>query len=179
MRAIWLAAALALGLIGCGDSEKPAKMIDWDLSKQPTMEDVDWPKPSDSVVSIEPVESVDLRLPEDESFQAKGDLKRVFLERKAKDVTLVAVHTQPKTVEDAYKTASTWASHFDLPTKPLRDWEQKRKSGEADKIATAVSAEPDRTIGKDGPSPSVEIKYSFDEERPSFVILELFWKSSG
>src|SRR3954452_19212529 len=102
MRALWLATALALGLIGCSDSEKPAKMIDWDLTKQPTTADVDWPKPSDSVVSIEPVDSVSLRLPEDESFEAKDDLKRVFLERKGKAVTLVAVHTQPKTIEDAY-----------------------------------------------------------------------------
>jgi hypothetical protein len=176
MRALWLAAALALGLIGCGDSEEPAKVIDWDLTKQPHLEDVDWPKPSETVVSVEPVDSVDLRLPEGERFQAKGELKRVFMERDGKLVTLVAVHTQPKTTADAYKTAADWAAHFDLPREPLRKWERARESGEADKTATAVTAAPDRPIGRDGPYPSVEIKHSFDEKRPSFVILELFWK---
>ncbi len=45
-------------------------MIDWNLAELATTASVDWPKPDQSVVSLEPVEEVRLRLPDGSTFEA-------------------------------------------------------------------------------------------------------------
>lgn len=151
-------------------------MIDWDLSERPTVDDVDWPKPGQSVVEFEPVDSVAIKLPEGLEFRAGEIVKRVFVEREGDRVTLVRVHSDPSEPEDAYRVARDWAGDFDLPLEPLDKWIRERRSGAGDERSKALTTARGETIGPQGPAPSLEILYSFDRERPSYVSLALFWK---
>jgi hypothetical protein len=181
---VWRAASVAgcvtLALAACGDSEESTgrSMIDWNLAEPPTTASVDWPKPDQSVVSLEPVEEVRLRLPDGSTFEADHDLKRVFLEREDDSVTLVAVYSDSLGVDAGYRLASDWAERFELPTAPLERWRDEVTSGKepAERNNRALtSATIDDRIGEDGPVPSVNILYSFDEEKPATVTVELFW----
>jgi hypothetical protein len=153
-------------------------MIDWNLAEPPTTASVDWPKPDQSVVSLEPVEEVRLRLPDGSTFEADRDLKRVFLEREDDAVTMVAVYSDSLGVDAGYRLARDWAERFELPTAPLDTWRSEVTSGKepAERNNRALtSATIDDRIGEDGPVPSVNILYSFDEEKPATVTVELFW----
>ena len=182
---MWRAAAVAgcvtLVLAACGDSDDGTSgrtMIDWNLSEPPTTESVDWPKPDQSVVSLEPVEEVRLRLPDGSTFKADSDVKRVFLEREDDAVTMVSVYSNALDVDAGYRLASDWAKRFKLPTAPLDKWRDEVTGGkgpaERDNRALTSATIEDR-IGADGPVPSVNMLYSFDEEKPATVTVELFW----
>ena len=38
-----------------------------------------------------------------------------------------------------------------------------------------MATDPQNRLGPDGPVPTVEIRYSFDDERPSLVSLKFYW----
>jgi hypothetical protein len=178
-----LLALLAIAaLAGCGDSSEgsergTAKMIDWDLRQRPTLEDVDWPKPDVTSVELKPVESVRIALPEGRTFAARDGIDAVYLDREDKLVTSVAVHSKPLDTDAAFELARDWASEFGLPPEPLERWRRERKAGELDATAKVLTkGEPGDTVGDDGPAPSVQIGSSTNEQRPSYVALQLFWQ---
>ncbi len=93
-------------------------------------------------------------------------------------MTLVAVYSDSLGVDAGYRLASDWAERFELPTAPLERWRDEVTSGKepAERNNRALtSATIDDRIGEDGPVPSVNILYSFDEEKPATVTVELFW----
>jgi hypothetical protein len=153
-------------------------MIDWDLRQRPALDDVDWPKPDVTSVELKPVESVRIALPAGKTFAAKDGIDAVYLDRDGKLVTSVAVHSKSLDTDGAFKLARDWASEFGLPIEPLEQWRRGRQSGELDATAkTLTKGKPGATIGGgDGPSPSVQIGSSTNEQRPSYVALQLYWK---
>jgi hypothetical protein len=170
-----IVAALLLG--GCGGGgDDEATMIDWNLSKSHTTQDVDWPKPGQSAVQIESPESVHIRLPGDHEFSANGDVGAVGLERRGDDLTTVQVDTEPLTAEDAYRLALQWARRWDIPTQPIQDWNERRRAG-GDALTETVEAIPDpgTTVGPGGPEPSLKLLNSFNDDRPVIVSLRFFW----
>jgi hypothetical protein len=176
MRRLAAAGIAALALSGCGDSDGAGRMIDWDFREPPTVKDVDWAKESQSVVSIEPVDSLSIKLPEGLLFRADGGIRRVFLEREHELITLTRVQSDPQTTDGAYRLARDWAERFDLPLEPLERWVRGRRSGQRDEREGVLTTARGKTVGPKGPAPSLEIHYSFDRERPSLVSLSLFWK---
>jgi hypothetical protein len=176
MRRLAAAGIAALALSGCGDSDEAGRMIDWDFREPPTLNDVDWPKEDQSVVSIEPVDSLSIRLPEGLVFRADDGIRRVFLEREDELITLARVQSDPRTTNGAYRLARDWAGRFDLPLGPLDRWVRERRSGKRDEREGVLTTAQGKTVGPKGPAPSVEIHYSFNRERPSLVSLSLFWK---
>ena len=182
---MWRAAAVAgcvtLVLAACGDSEEGTSgrtMIDWNLSDPPTTESVDWPKPDQSVVSLEPVEEVRLRLPDGSTFKADSDREARLPRARGRRRDMVSVYSDALDVDAGYRLASDWAKRFKLPTAPLDRWRDEVTGGkgpaERDNRALTSATIEDR-IGEDGPVPSVNILYSFDEEKPATVTVELFW----
>ena len=178
-----LLALLAIAVLaGCGDSSEgadqgTAKMIDWDLRQRPTLQDVDWPKPEVTSVELKPVESVRIALPEGNAFAARDGLDAVYMDREDELVTSVAVHSKPLDTDGAFELARDWASEFGLPLEPLERWRRERKAGERDATAKVLTkGEPGDTVGEGGPAPSVQIGSSTNEQRPSYVALQLFWQ---
>lgn len=77
-------------------------------------------------------------------------------------------------------TASSpeWAERFKLSTSPFDEWRTEATSGKspAERDNRALSSGSiDDPLAKGGPVPSVNIVYSFDDEKPATVALELFW----
>lgn len=173
----WLAAAVACLTVAC-TPEEPA-VIDWDLSDSHTAEDVGWPNEL-SMTEFSPVASVRIRLPGDRMFQAGDEVHDVTLEREGDLVTLVQVDFEPQTAEDAYERAVILAEEWGLRRAGLDKWFRQRMAGRAagheDVTSTSLATAPaGQRLGPEGPSVSAEIRYSFNDERPSLVSLQFFW----
>jgi hypothetical protein len=169
--------ATGLALSGCGGDDESGgemKRIDWDLSKSHTTADVDWPNPDLEATEISPVGSVRIRMPGGQAFSAgDGVVHDVTLERRGDEVITVQIDSHPRTHADAYDLAVEWAKPWGVPTKPLDDW---RRGVDSDGDPTVEAIAPDAPVGgPDGPEPTVQIRKSFDDERPSLVSLQFLW----
>jgi hypothetical protein len=177
MRRVSVSALVACALlapVGCDDSE-PASgddtVIDWNLSRSHTVDDVDWPKPELSAVEISPVGSVRIELPEGRSFTSDGDVVHdITLDRRDRVVRGVQIDSHPRSDEDAHELAVRWATEWDLSREPLDRW----RNGDA-KTPVITSSRRTERIGEDGPLPTVEIRKSFVDERPALVSLQFYW----
>jgi hypothetical protein len=173
-RIISLVACVALALAGCGGSDSASgdgTVIDWDLSRSHTVDDVEWPKPDLSAVEISPVDSVRIRLPEGRSFASDGDVVHdLTLDRRDQIVRGVQIDSHPRSTEDAHELAVRWAGEWGLSREPLDRW----RDGDT-KTPVITSSRREERIGDDGPLPTVEIRKSFVDERPALVSLEFYW----
>jgi hypothetical protein len=177
MRRLSVSALLAcavLAPVGCNDSE-PASgedtVIDWNLSRSHTVEDVDWPKPDLSAVEISPVGSVRIQLPEGRSFTSDGDVVHdITLDRRERIVRGVQIDSHPRSESDAYELAVRWAADWNLSREPLDRW----RDGNT-KTPVITSSRRSERLGEDGPLPTVEIRKSFVDERPALVSLQFYW----
>jgi hypothetical protein len=174
-RAAALAACVALAVAtGCGGSEPAAgerTMIDWDLSRSHTIDDVEWPKPDLSAVEISPVGTVKIRLPEGKSFASDGEVVHdLTLDRRDHVVRGLQIDSHPRSAEEAHTLAVRWADEWGLSREPLDRW----RDGET-KTPVITSSRREERIGANGPLPTVEIRNSFVDERPALVSLEFFW----
>ena len=169
-----LVACLLLALTGCGGSESAEgdeAMIDWDLSHSHTMDDVDWPKPDLSAVEISPVEQVRIALPEGRAFESGGDVVHdITLDRRDRIVRNVQIDSHPRSAADAHELAVRWAEEWDLSREPLDRW----RDGAA-KTPAITSGRPVERIGAGGPVPAVEIRSSFQDDKPALVSLQFYW----
>ena len=172
-----LLAALTLG--ACGTQAEEASVIDWDLSRSHTVEDVGWPTET-SAASIEPVDSVRIRLPGGRVVQAGDEVHDVTMDRSGDLVSSIKVDFDPLGTEDAYRVAMSLVEEWGLPREPIEEWHDARAAGRAsgseDLTSTALStAESGARTGPGGPVPSLQLRYSFVDERPTIVSLQFFW----
>jgi hypothetical protein len=169
-----LVACLLLALTGCGGSESASgdeSMIDWDLARSHTVSDVDWPKPDLSAVEISPVDEVRIELPGGRSFEAGGDVVHdITLDRRDRIVRNVQIDSHPRSAADAHELAVRWAEDWGLSREPLDRW----RDG-ATKTPAITSARRTDRIGDTGPLPTVEIRNSFQDDRPALVSLQFYW----
>jgi hypothetical protein len=146
-------------------------MIDWNLSRSHTVDDVEWPKPELSAVEISPVDSVRIRLPGGRSFASDGDVVHdITLDRRERIVREVQIDSHPRRADEAHELAVRWAGDWGLSREPLDRW----REGDA-KTPVITSLRREERLGEDGPLPTVEIRRSFIEELPALVSLEFYW----
>ena len=182
-----------LALAGCGDEEEGGGMrIDWDLSKDHTVDEVNWPEQDLDITttSIEPLDSVRIRLPGGQDLRMADPVKRVIVYRplasanpvvrpKGKVVDTVEVYSAPQTVDDAYRRALEYTEQFGLSNAALDDWRKRRKAG-ADPVGDRPFAGRNKRLGgKDGPSVGVELNYSSNDDRPWTMLVRLSWPEAG
>jgi len=149
-------AAVCLSAAGCG--EGPGMKIDWDLSARHTLDEVTWQKENLDLytTSIEPVESVRIRLPDGKVLRVPDRVKRIGLYRRGQEgnplpgpegniLYNVEVYSDPLDVDDAYRLAVGYAKQFDLPRSGVEAWRKRRDQG----VDPVVDPVVDRTyIGK-------------------------------
>lgn len=163
--------------------------IDWDLSGRHTLKEVAWPQDrlDSHSTSVEPLESVSIRLPAGETLKVGDRAKRIILYRRSngpeplpapegETLETVEVYSTPLSVEDAYRRATAYAEQFQLPRAPLDGWRKRRKQGSEDATDRTTTTDLDQRLGgDDGPIPTVELLYSFNDERPWAVMVSFFW----
>jgi hypothetical protein len=135
----------------CGGAESESSegtMIDWDLTRSHTIEDVDWPKPDLTAVELSPVSSVSVRLPEGKRFSGDGELVHdVTMDRRDQLVRNIQIDSHPRTREDAHELAVEWAGEWGLSREPLDRW----RDGQT-KTPVMTTAREDERIGAEGPT---------------------------
>ena len=184
---VGLLVALAVLLSGCGGDEP--KAIVWDLSDSHTSRDVDWPRPDLDAVLIEPIESVRIRLPGGEVFEAGDEVQDIGMSRGVggdvgRQVRIMNIDSHPRDTDEAHALGVRWARQLGVPTGPLDEWYEQRRAdrerGEEDAASTALAVDSSLNLGgPNGPQPAVRILYSFEDDRPSIVSLELGWPAAA
>ena len=163
--------------------------IDWDLSGQHTLDEVDWPKDrlDSNTTQLKPVESVRIRLPANEVMEMTDRASDVTLYRRSNGpeplpgpegeiLEQIEAITEPLGVEDAYRRALAYADQFGLSRAPLEGWRKRRNQGADDVTDRTATAGTARLRGaKDGPIPTVELLYSANDERPWVVMVAFYW----
>ena len=177
-----LLAALAGGCgvsVNRGPSDEKPRVIDWDLRRSHTVADVRWPRPDLTATEIAPIDSVRIRFPGEEVLEAGEEVHDVTLEREGDLVTLLQIDSHPRTTEDTYRLALRWARDWRLPRAPLDEWYEERvagrKRGREDLTSRALTTKAGLTVGPGGPVPSVQIRYSFEDARPSLASVQFYW----
>ena len=145
--------------------------IEWDLSSEHTLDQVTWQAENLDLdtTSIEPLESVRLRLPAGQVLRMTDRVKRIILYRRSKNLeplpapegrvlTAVEVYSDPLSVEDAYRRAQAYADQFDLPRSAVEAWRERRGQG-VDPVTdrTIIAADDTQLGGAGGPIPHVEL----------------------
>jgi hypothetical protein len=182
VRTVLLAGAAALLLAGCGGGAAPGEAekrvtIDWDVSGSHTPADVDWTRTGSDVDSreVRPNGPVRIRLPGGAVLDEQSGVRRVGLDREGDDVTSITVFSEPLSVDAAHERAAGWAKQFGLPTAPLDRWQAKARTEKPPDITAGQSIDNHRFLGPEGPVPSVELRTSFDRERPVVASVQFFW----
>jgi hypothetical protein len=183
-----IATLLLVVLAACGGEEEQPVRIDWNLSREHTLDQVDWPEDRlDRVeAQIEPVASVRMELPGDEVFEMGEEAHDVILYRRnsvsrplpgaaGRVIEKIEVYTEPLTVDDAYRQAAGYVEQFGLPRAPLDDWRERRRQGVEQATDRTTLADDSLSLGPDGPYPLVELNYSSDDERPWVVSGVFYW----
>lgn len=75
---------------------------------------------------------------------------------------------------------NAWTKEWNIDPRDIEAWYAKRteqrKQGDEDKTSTAQAGNNKEFVGgKGGPNPSVELQYSFVDDKPSIVALDFFW----
>ena len=173
-------AVAALALAGCGDddavSEGDPVTVDWDLSQGHEVDQVEFVRPELTANELTPIESVRLRLPEGKEFAPEdGVVHDVTLAREGDQLTTLQVDSDPMEAEAAHELALEWAREFELSEEPIETW-FSRQGDDGAPTNTLTAPKPGTTIGEGGPAPSVQIRNSFEDDRPAIVSVQFFWE---
>lgn len=159
--------------------------VDWNLSARHTLDEVTWQKKSLDLAShsVEPIESVRIRLPAGKVLRVPDRVKRIILYRRSQEgnplpgpegkiLYNVEVYSDPLDVDDAYRLGLGYAKQFDLPRSGVEAWRKRRDAG--------VDPVVDRTyIGKfkAKKQPIVGINFldSANDEHPWIVMMQFEW----
>src|SRR5215467_12895327 len=167
---------------GTGGGGSSQMRIDWNLSQAHDMAAVQWPQNASDLdaAELKPVDSVRIALPGGRVFDAKDGVKAVFLHREGERVDEITINSAPMTTDQAYKLALAWTKEWNLDSRDIEAWYAKRteqrKQGDEDKTSTAQAGNNKEFVGgSGGPNPSVELQYSFMDDKPSIVALDFFW----
>jgi hypothetical protein len=185
VRTVLLAGAAAILLAGCGGGSEPKAekrvSIDWDVSRSHIPADVDWARTSSDVDSreVRPNGPVRIRLPGGAVLDEKTGVRRIALDREGDQVTSITVFTEPLSVDAGHRQAVAWAKQFGLPTEPLDRWHAKAETEKPPDITAGQSIDNHRFLGPEGPVPSVEVRTSFDRDRPVVASVQFFWPGRG
>jgi hypothetical protein len=164
----------ALLLAACGED---GVTVNWDLRESHTIDDVRWPEDTRDVsaTQVEPDGDVRIQL-RDGTFSAPdGAIRRINFARadpRARELEELMLTSTPRTTAEARELATRWAQQWGLPVAPIEEWARKAAS---DPKATAFTS-AGRPGAGGGAIPTVELRHSFDDERPTVVALQFLWQ---
>lgn len=170
LAALWPAAAC--------DNEGDPVTIDWDLSTTHTRQDIGKEAGSDApAYQFRSVASVRIALPGERVFEA-DDVQDIRINAEGADVKDIGVVLHPRTAEEAHARASGLAEEWSLRHEGIDDWLeeiQAARKEDGDEAGVGSALATDRVPGPTPFAPSVEILYSFDDERPWVVMFDMYW----
>lgn len=169
-----LLTALALG---CGAMSNPetrqSKTLDWDLSQGHGVERINWPPERDTNALSFMDAEVRIKLPGDKIFQ--GRMKDVTVTRSGSEIESVALHSEPKALDETYAGARQLAKEWGFDSQSLEQWYAQRKSEtKPDTYATFGTFRNDLQ-----PSLALRLLHSFEDSAPWLISFEINWVPSN
>ncbi len=169
--------ALALATVTSGGCGMERDGVDWDLSESHTAADVGW----EGDLSARELE----RGPVDRITFAGGRVwtgsEDIFLHREGDIVTDLQIRFAATTVDEAGARARDLAGEWGIDgAERIDGWERDARAAVAahrpddiDRLDIGAGSEP--IGGPQGPVPSLQLSYSFDDDQPARVRLGFFW----
>ncbi|MGH9022801.1 MAG: hypothetical protein ACRDV9_06845 [Acidimicrobiia bacterium] len=152
--------------------------IEWDLSSSHTRRDIGSDQSVDSNHDqMNAVASARITLPDGKVFEA-DDVQDIRIDFEGDDVETIEVVLNPRRAEEAHRRASALAEQWDLSRRGLDEWLEMirtaRSAGEREAdVGQALATDSSDVNGIF--HPSVEIRSSFDDDKPSVVAFVMYW----
>ena len=148
----------------------PPVVLDWDLSRSHGAADVGWTDLERDQRFWQGVIRLTLKLP---GRTVELDLADVRAERKGDQISALVLRGRPLTLDEAYAEAARRVEELALPRRDLDQWRDDARSGDFKKDRVFASRRNDLR-----PALSLEVKHSYDDERPWYLSWEIAWPSS-
>jgi hypothetical protein len=145
----------------------PHVVLEWDLTRSHRAADVGWPDVFRDQRFWQGDVHVTLKLPQ---RVIVCDVADVRAERSGEDVTVIQLRGHPLTLDEAYAEVARRIVELDLPRRDLDKWREDVRSGDFQKDRVFATRRNDLR-----PALSLEVKHSYDEQRPWYLSWELAW----
>lgn len=147
----------------------PRMVLDWDLSRSHRISDIDWPADQASPQRFWKGDvQLTLKLPGGRVLRT--DLADMRAERKDDQIYVLSLRSHPQTLEQAYAEAEKRIAELELPRRDLDQWRRDVESGDFRKDRVFASRRNDLV-----PALSLEIRHSYNPERPWYLAWEIAW----
>lgn len=144
-------------------------ILNWDLSRSLDIQNVGWSlERGDETFSRTDDMVMNLKLPNGKVL--KEDIRFYVCERQNSRIDSIDLHLQKNTLEGAYRDAQRMIKLLNLPYKDLDKWYAGVKSGDNIKDVAFYSINNDSF-----PSVELNVRHSFNDEKPWFVLLHLYF----
>lgn len=147
--------------------QKPPIVLEWDLSKSQTLQDVGWSaSPTAPFFAREGNFLLKIKLPSNKVFDERVTFVDCY--RRGDVISTLVIHLPIKDTDEVYQDARRLAQYWQLDMKALEAWYARRKQSidELDKRF--------ETMRNDlWPAPVLAIKNSHDREKPWYVSFEI------
>ena len=146
----------------------PQTVLEWDLSRTHRIADIDWPAElARPQRFLEGEITLTLKLPEGRVL--KLELADIRAERKDDQLSALVLRGHGQPLDKAVVAAEKWMDQLALPRQDLDQWSEDARSGDFRK--SRVFASRNDLL----PALSLEIKHSYDPERPWYLAWEIAW----
>jgi len=152
------------------------RQIEWDVASDHSIRAVRWPAGrAEDWYHVGGNVEVRLRTPGGVGY--RGRATNVYVDRSGEEVRRIQVAEVPVTIADAAARVVSLSREFQLDAGTLREWQERAPH---DRSATLTACQ--RARGGE-PQVCVEVRQSFNESRPFFVMFSVYWppapESSG
>lgn len=160
------------------DGAAPAHAVDWDLSDSHRVDDVDWPAERADRDLFTLQHGVDARIHLPQATVLEERFKRVQVERsfEGDDVMTIEAVWPKRTLDDAHTLAQRVGDQFDLDLAGYQAWhrDQRQRLAEGRTLIAETNANGP-PLAPGGPVPSIRPLYSFDDDAPVSLLIQLYW----
>jgi hypothetical protein len=145
----------------------PRVVLEWDLTRSHRASDVGWPDLFRDHRFWQGDLQLTLKLP---ARVLVFELADARAERRGEDVSVIQLRGHPQTLEDAVAEVERRMRELDLPRRDLDQWIEDVRSGDFQRVRVFATRRNDLR-----PSLSLEVKRSYEDERPWYVSWEIAW----
>ena len=145
----------------------PPVVLDWDLSRSHAAGDVGWTDLARGQRFWQGDVRLTLKLP---SRTVAFELADVRADRSGDLLSALVLRGRPLTLDEAYAEVARRVDELELPRRDLDLWRDDMRSGDFRKDRVFATRRNDLR-----PALSLEVKHSYDDERPWYLAWEIAW----
>lgn len=161
-----------------GAGSAPAHTVDWDLSASHRVGDVDWPasRADRDLFTLQHGVDARLRLPQGTVLEERFEDLQVVRRDDTEVLRVIEAVWPKRTLDDAHALAQRVGDQFDLDLAGYQAWhrDQQQRLAEGRTLIAETNANGP-PLAPGGPVPSIRPLYSFDDDAPVSLLIQLYW----